>query len=638
MEEVKKEYLPMKTGNKSGGKISNVIFINQSMKSKISFPGLVFSLMFFASMYQTKEFTDPFLMPKHYFMAFAALLFIAVALIFQILKKEKSTYNITKTDIALSIYVLYNTIYYVVQGENPLFEVRLLSQYILLLGYFVVKPFIELQSSAENESGFVKTVLGVSFVLAIIQSLYGLAQYFEISERLQTEFEIGGAYGNPGPYSNFLVVLLPFTLAFSLFKPKSILKYLALTATVLIIIVLPLTKARTAWISAIIVIVYVVFYTKPVQQVWNKYFKTFSRRILLVTIAIILLVGGIWALTAFKQESASGRLFIWKVTLQMVEDKPVLGHGYASYAAAHNNYQADYFRNNPNDWDNAYLADGINYAFNEFLQIASETGVLGLALFALIFIYAISGSRNKKDGENNKLLIAVEGSLIAILVTSLFSYPLQDVAILSVMFFNLAILSVHKNSNVYTLRRSAGARKIMVIATFVILVLFAHLELKRFNAEKRWAYTFKLVRKGKYDIAKQRYDELLPILKYNQYFMFNYGAELTVMGEYKKSVEVLEQVEHRLNDSDFYIYLGSSYEGLGNIDMALQCFEQAANIMPVKFFPKYKIVLLHRVQGNNAKAVEMARHIMEMPIKVDSDIVRSIRHEMDVFLSGNQQN
>jgi O-antigen polymerase len=159
------------------------------------------------------------------------------------------------------------------------------------------------------------------------------------------------------------------------------------------------------------------------------------------------------------------------------------------------------------------------------------------------------------------------------------------------------------------------------------------LSANRIKAEKDWKNAFEMVRKGQYDQAKMKYEELYPVMEYNQFFIFNYGAELTVMQEYQQSVNVLKEVEHRLNDSDFYIYLGSSQEGIGILNEALQSFEKASNIMPVKFYPRYRMVLLYQKLGEMDKAKSLAQQILDMPIKVDSDVVSGVRQEMKVFLN-----
>jgi tetratricopeptide (TPR) repeat protein len=141
-----------------------------------------------------------------------------------------------------------------------------------------------------------------------------------------------------------------------------------------------------------------------------------------------------------------------------------------------------------------------------------------------------------------------------------------------------------------------------------------------------------MVRKGEYNQARVEYARLTPTLNYNPFFLFNYGAELTVMGDYKKSIEILTSVENRLSDADFYIYLGTSYEATGDLNTALYCFEKASNMMPVKYLPLYKLVILNDQLGNTELAISTAKKIMQMPIKVKSKFVDQIRMEMEQYL------
>jgi O-antigen polymerase len=602
------------------------------MKIKLSLPGIIISLILVTSLFHSKAFTDPFIMPKYFFLTITGCIAILFFLIRIYRAKYKLSYAVKAIDISLLAFVLISTISYIAQGLNPFLEVKLLSLYVLFIFYLLAKTFLKRDQGDKEENKVYHTVILLILLIGVIQPLYGLAQYAGIFTNHIPEFRLGGAYGNPGPYSNVLVAILPFSLIYAFYSEKGPKKYLAIVSVLLILITLPLTKARTAWIAGVIVVGYTVLHSKPIIGIWNKYFFNWLRKMALFILIGGLIIVGALALTSIKQDSASGRKFIYKVTLQMFKDKPLAGHGFASYPAVHNNYQADYFKNNPDDWDNAFLADGINYAFNEYLHIASETGLIGLLAFLLVIFFSFK-NKQLEYKKHSLLLIAAEGSLIAILVSSLFSYPLQDYGVLSFFFISLTIISSHTPESVYTLTTNKAKRRLVLFFSLIVLLLFVRLSANRIKAEKDWKNAFEMVRKGQYDQAKMKYEELYPVMEYNQFFIFNYGAELTVMQEYQQSVNVLKEVEHRLNDSDFYIYLGSSQEGIGILNEALQSFEKASNIMPVKFYPRYRMVLLYQKLGEMDKAKSLAQQILDMPIKVDSDVVSGVRQEMKVFLN-----
>ena len=80
-----------------------------------------------------------------------------------------------------------------------------------------------------------------------------------------------------------------------------------------------------------------------------------------------------------KKDSADGRLLIWKVTTEMIAKKPLIGHGTNGFEANYMNYQADYFSENNNPKE-ALLAGNNKYAFNIFLKILSEYGLIGFII------------------------------------------------------------------------------------------------------------------------------------------------------------------------------------------------------------------------------------------------------------------
>jgi O-antigen ligase len=609
---------------KSGGNSKQ-----QFMAKKISIPAVFFSVVFFATLFFSRAFTDPFILPKYYFTIFTSSLGIVVGLLSFATRKYKLSYSLNLIDLSLISYIFYLLAHSLLSGQNPLNETKLISLLVLLGLYLVVNPFLKDDTTNINRN----TAHLVIVILAAINALFGFMQYFSIYENLQSEFRLGGAYGNPGPFSNMLVVMLPYSLAMALFHRKGSQQKIALASGILILALLPLTKARTAWIAALVVVFYIVLHTQIFVTLWSKHVASVKRKLLLFATIVIILFAIAFSLSSIKQQSASGRLFIYKVGLEMVKDKPILGHGFARFPAVHNDYQADYFRVHPADWENAFLADCVNYAFNEYLQITTEVGIIGLILFLAIFVFVFFTKKVNKGSQKNYSFIAAEGSILAILVTSFFSYPLHDTGVLTFLFFGILLVSIQSDKNtILTLISNAHKRRLLATLGIVLSILFLRLTHLRIQGEKEWLSTFQIVRSGSYDAALKNYERLYEVLNYNQFFLFNYGAELVVMQKYKRSIEVLEETKDRLNDSDFYIYLGSSYEGVGEIQKAKECFEQAYRIVPIKFYPRYREILIHQNLGEMDIAYTQAKELLAIPTKVDSDIVTTIKTEMNSFV------
>jgi O-antigen ligase len=78
--------------------------------------------------------------------------------------------------------------------------------------------------------------------------------------------------------------------------------------------------------------------------------------------------------------SVSTRLMMWRDTIPLIAERPVLGHGPDNFAEPFKRHEGEDLR--------AFFPDGetIDKAHNEFLQVAATTGLLGLAAYLWVFV------------------------------------------------------------------------------------------------------------------------------------------------------------------------------------------------------------------------------------------------------------
>jgi putative inorganic carbon (HCO3(-)) transporter len=78
--------------------------------------------------------------------------------------------------------------------------------------------------------------------------------------------------------------------------------------------------------------------------------------------------------------SVTTRLLMWRDTIPLIMERPVLGHGPDNFAEAFKPHEGEDLR--------AFFPDGeiIDKAHNEFLQVAATTGLLGLAAYLWVFV------------------------------------------------------------------------------------------------------------------------------------------------------------------------------------------------------------------------------------------------------------
>lgn len=121
------------------------------------------------------------------------------------------------------------------------------------------------------------------------------------------------------------------------------------------------------------------------------------------------------------------RINLWKESLKIIREYPVVGCGLNTYSIVAKNYKN--------------FADGGTYPHNSFLQMAAETGLLGLAAFLwLLFIFfkVVLDHINKKD---DILVVGLAAGILAFLVQSFFDTHLYSLQ-LAVLFWYMLGLTV----------------------------------------------------------------------------------------------------------------------------------------------------------------------------------------------------
>ncbi|MCK5558733.1 MAG: O-antigen ligase family protein, partial [Candidatus Hydrogenedentes bacterium] len=135
------------------------------------------------------------------------------------------------------------------------------------------------------------------------------------------------------------------------------------------------------------------------------------------------------------------RTSMWQSAFRTFLDAPVLGVGKGNYEIA----TPAYWTESAKTAFASNLRMGIQ-AHNEYLEIAVETGIVGLGAF--IWFLVCLGSRSlslwKKEltGERRTILLAIVCALTAVLVHSLFSFNLQTPASALNFFVLVGVLDV----------------------------------------------------------------------------------------------------------------------------------------------------------------------------------------------------
>lgn len=547
-------------------------------------------------------------------------------IIYIILKisKFKKYFCVSSIDIVLSflfIFIFINSF----SRDNFMLSLRFYDLISLTIFYIFLRLFL-----IKNKY-IIYSILGIVTSL-FINTLYGFGQFFNISESLNSNFSITGSFFNPAPFAGLITIGSIFNLFIILHKgyiSKQIsnlkysnsIYYINIIILSLNIILLVLLESRASWISLLGGGLFLLF--MKVRYKFSSYI--FNLVYILAGACITILCG---SLSYFlRQDSVNGRIFIWKISHYIIKDNPIIGTGLDTFKVNYMPYQAYYFSLN-NDTQKKLLSDNIVYAFNDFIQIFVEQGILGLFLFLIIFFLII-----KKI--SNSITILGCSIIISLSIFSCFSYSLQILPLKILIIFGISICSIYDNK---VIKISCT----YIFLKFIPITLFSTLCIFQIKSQyylhmgySNWKKAMNYYSETNFKKSIIYFEKAYPYLKTNGEFLMQYGKTLNLNNKFIQSNNILHLSQLFLNNTIIQTTLGDNYKELHKYDEAEQHYKFASYMTPNRLYPHYLLVKMYQEKGDIKKAKRHAEILVKTPIKVPSTIALQIKEEMKDFIDKN---
>ncbi len=462
----------------------------------------------------------------------------------------------------------------------------------------------------------------IPFILLLayfIQIVYG---FFQATHNQWDSLSIKGQLHNSGFYGNYLASFLPLLLSmcihtskFSLYK-KVILAIFFISAVIILIF----TVARAAYIGSSMGCAFVLIFCLR-----YSHFK-----ISLLKIGLIFLISlglGIF-LYILKPNSVLGRWTIYKVSLVNIKHHPLIGVGPNRFSAVYNNYQSNFLKDEKTKVSFQLIADDTFEAFNVFVQIIVEYGLIGLAILFYLIYQLIKFQSIGLVNENKKWLnVGSIGSLISIFICSLFSNPFHITPVLFFVAYHLSVVIPIFQAQISKSTEITLFKTVIYLAFTSFTVYYI---ITQYKAETHWRNASKVASYDSFKIAKKHYDKAYPFLKNNGSFLYNYGAEACLGGNFDLSISILEEAKKYNSYSNLYLFLGDAYLGLKQYKQSEQNYIHSIYIAPSHIYPKYKLVQLYKQWKKNKLAKMWALKALQYPIKLQTSEGSVLLKELQV--------
>ena len=487
------------------------------------------------------------------------------------------------------------------------------------------------------------TVISLAIVLILsssYQSFIGLKQLYGYKSSLHNIFQITGTFFNPGPYAGYVALSIPILIALVLYFEKlnisktrykwmfKLFKIIVWCLLFINLIILPPTQSRAAWIATFMGVTYifVVKYnllSKLKSQIFQK------RVLILLSVLLVTLAISGYSLFKYKEASANGRTLIWKVTSQLIAQKPVSGYGMGAFDALYMNQQANHFQLNDTNIKEQMVAGTPEAPFNEFFNIWLSYGLI--AVLIIIFVIFIILFRTKTNPENKTaidkaeyyILTGLKGTLVTFITFSLFSYPLMLAPFTLIIIMIIATLGKYSKPIKVFKHRFILPTAVMILGIYATIHYLPQRK-EHYKHLKEWNKTNNFYQMQNYDIAVEAYEEIYSTFKHNGEFLQLYGKALNIKGDYKESNRILTEAKKYCNNQIIENTLGDNYKALGKVSKAETAYTKSMNMIPSMLYPKYLLAKLYEENDMKEKAKNMAQIIINHPLKVESTATREI--------------
>lgn len=503
---------------------------------------------------------------------------------------SKKKIHLTVVDLLLIMFALYYGFHSFYEAKYPC-ATQCLKFVETVLLYFVLRILF----SANKVSSRVLVML--LLLCGSIEAIWGIAQLTGGGNRAQF-YKISGNFLNPGPYSAYLSICSVTGLSVLANKKNKI----VLLVVILMLAVIPSTWSRAAYVSV----------SLPVLWIFKE--KYYKYRFVIWGIIVLFAL----AFYYLKKGSADGRLVIWTATLLSWKHYPLMGVGTGGFAHSCSEGIAEMYNNQilPSLLDSAGVAEN---AFNIFLKILVEQGVVGLIFFVVLLVAFF-----KALFLSSKPLFY---GMLVLLIFSMFSYPLE---LLPYRIIAVMIAAWSESCRGKTLSISCAIVFPMLISIMTIITGF-YLRTETYNrfvADKE----AKVLSCQKGEDLMDDYYDLLSLEEDNPQFLYDFAVALSESGRLNESNAILVNGSKVSADPMYYVLIGNNYCSSNQPDEAEKAYRKAFEVLPNRIYPLYQLMQLYSDTDKKDKAEIIAKEIVDFVPKVESPATKEIKTKAKLLL------
>lgn len=454
----------------------------------------------------------------------------------------------------------------------------------------------------------------LSICIVSFTSVVVFISYYQLWSNNGNFSFVKSTMANKNLLSSVLFLCIPFL--FNVYFLSKKWKVFIVLLSILLAGVFWITQTKGVIVALILLMVTIILLRFSIAS--NKAIASPSLK---TTSAFVMLVVGIILFTVYNQHlfpnlfsvnTTFTRLNIWKNSVHMIMDNPLLGVGAENWKVHFSKYGLHNFNESVQNGYTIYQRP-----HNDLLKAICEKGFFAAVLFLSMFVlpvkYCISKLKNKTEKKQTWFIMATIGTFVGFLFIAIVDYPFERIEHLLIFYVLLSIVISGQKQHV------KNQKLINYVAVVIFLLITGYsfkFSFKRYQAEnymvkvqkyrhsQNWVKLLKTA--SKIDPAYYQVDPTsIPVSWYTGVAKFSLEQTNEAKQDFK--------LAHQLNPNNIHVLnnLASCYEKEGQHEKAKKLYKKAATISP-----KFQEVILNlsAVYFNQQKYESAFQTIDKCPI------------------------